>query len=277
MKGFTKGKGKGKKFIPTSKKKSALSSKDIRKKITIVDATKEPLVRKHDGTYELSANDKKKFDAFFNNKPQPTLPRDKQSLDEMEGNDHLKKLQLYDGKTVLLSPEGFTVARKKINELANEFRDKAEGKSDSEKAHLYLVEFQKKANELSDEIEKEHPPKVNGRVVKEGEHGLEFDDSRSKKTLTEAESNEEIAKHGREMDTDREVHSNFHASDKHPKDLDFHTNEGKYAVHTKGDRSSRAPRNKQSLKKGDPRCTQCGYQQKTKGKCDYCGCKGSYC
>ena len=32
MKGFTKGKGKGKKFIPTSKKKASLSSKDIRKK-----------------------------------------------------------------------------------------------------------------------------------------------------------------------------------------------------------------------------------------------------
>jgi len=30
MKGYTKGKGKGKKFIPTSKKKSALSSNDIR-------------------------------------------------------------------------------------------------------------------------------------------------------------------------------------------------------------------------------------------------------
>jgi len=31
MKGFTKGKGKGKKFIPTSRKKLALSSKDIKK------------------------------------------------------------------------------------------------------------------------------------------------------------------------------------------------------------------------------------------------------
>ena len=78
MKGFKK----DGKFRPTgNKSKSSLKKSDVRKKIEIVDVTKEPMVKKSDGTYELSANDKKKFDAFFGGKRQPTLPRDKQSLD----------------------------------------------------------------------------------------------------------------------------------------------------------------------------------------------------
>ncbi len=78
MKGFTK----DGKFRPTeNRKKSSLKKSDVRKKIEIVDMTKEPLVKKSDGTYELSANDKKKMDAFFSGKRQPTLPRNKQSLD----------------------------------------------------------------------------------------------------------------------------------------------------------------------------------------------------
>ncbi len=40
MKGFTKGKGKGKKFIPTSKKKIALKKHDLVKSTTITDVSK---------------------------------------------------------------------------------------------------------------------------------------------------------------------------------------------------------------------------------------------
>ena len=42
-------------------------------------------------------------------------------------------------------------------------------------------------------------------------------------------------------------------------------------------RSKQSLDTKSKLKKGDPMCTQCGRQQKTKGKCEYCGCKDSYC
>ena len=46
MKGFTKGKGKGKKFIPTTNKKKTLSSKDIRNKTKVEKSNPESLKQK---------------------------------------------------------------------------------------------------------------------------------------------------------------------------------------------------------------------------------------